>query len=410
MNQLRWQQAVPTGIADALIWIWFLQTAYLSRFTDQAPLMRDFSQSLPFLATGIAVAINVILMGTRWNAIPMWYRMACSIGSTIFTGCLLITNIFIGLDPTVSVIIYSLFVVFYCGSQILRTETLAKSPNFRTLMLSLVVSLLTYYGVSALLLLLPLAAYNLVVTILPLALLYRTLRPLQLPLKNSSPTQSFFNIPTLLLVLFGISGGLITSTGGSNPAITLTGLFSMPDPMHLIMVLANLGLGILAATAANAPRGMYFAFMNLIWMAGTYLGAALLHVLPPIPTTVLMILAGTIGLAIIVSFLIDRKMWLGKEDYEAGKEPPKEEQSQEEYAEVSSASKPLEDKVSKLAEENNLTRRESEILKLLLEGRSVPIICDRLIISEGTARTHVKHIYQKLEVHNRQELLDLAEK
>lgn len=442
MDSLKWQQAIPTGIADALIWVWFLQTAYLSRFTDQVAIMRELSNSLPFLATGIAVAANVFLMAARWNAIPTWYRMICGIGSAVFTGGLLLTNLFGGLDSTAGILVYSLFVIFYCGSQVLRTETLAKSPNSRTLMLTLIVSFLAYYCVSATLLVLPLAAYNLAVTALPLALLYRTLRPLSTPIskipESHSFIQSFFNIPTLLLILFGISGGLITSTGGSNPAITLTGLFSMPDPMHLVMVLANLGLGILAATAVDARRGMYFAFMNLIWMAGTYLGAFLLHVMPPIPTAALMVLAGVIGLAIIVSFLIDRKMWLGKENGEDSFEDttalphentlPNSKEMMDAESDCPASptletarctvpagekiivepEKPVE-KVSALAQGKRLTRREREILELLLEGRSVPIICERLVISEGTARTHVKHIYQKLGVHNRQELLDLAE-
>lgn len=443
MDSLKWQQAIPIGIADALIWVWFLQTAYLSRFTDQVVLMRELSNALPFLATGIAVVVNVLLMTTRWNAVPAWYRMACGIGSAAFTGALLLTDLFGGLDSIAGIIVYSLFVVFYCGSQILRTETLAKSPNSRTLMLALIVSFLTYYGISALLLILPLAAYNLAVTALPLALLYRTLRPLSTKAasqagENHAPIRSFINAPTLLLILFGISGGLITSTGGSNPAITLTGLFSMPDPMHLVMVLANLGLGILAAAAVNARRGMYFAFMNLIWMAGTYLGAFFLRVMPPIPTAALMVLAGAIGLAIIVSFLIDRKMWLGKENEESAFEdttalPHKTILPNNEDMMAAKSNFPISptpetairavpagkeiivepekpvDKVSALTQGKELTRREREIPELLLEGRSVPIICERLVISEGTARTHVKHIYQKLGVHNHQELLDLAE-
>lgn len=442
VNSLKWQQAIPTGIADALIWVWFLQTAYLSRFTDQVAIMRELSNSLPFLATGIAVAVNVFLMAARWNAIPAWYRMACGIGSAAFTGGLLLTDLFGRLDSIAGILVYSLFVIFYCGSQILRTETLAKSPNSRTLMLTLIISFLAYYCVSALLLVLPLAAYNLAVTVLPLALLYRTLRPLSTPTskipESHSFIQSFFNIPTLLLILFGISGGLITSTGGSNPAITLTGLFSMPDPMHLVMVLANLGLGILAAASVSARRGMYFAFMNLIWMTGTYLGAFLLQIMSSIPTAAWMVLAGAIGLAIIVSFLVDRKMWLGKDGpvscleensrdrlikalngpHENGfdKDRPSLQVSENEsvltsefLTELEEPKKPV-DKVSALTQGKELTRREREILELLLEGRSVPIICERLVISEGTARTHVKHIYQKLDVHNRQELLDLVEK
>ena len=63
----------------------------------------------------------------------------------------------------------------------------------------------------------------------------------------------------------------------------------------------------------------------------------------------------------------------------------------------------------KLAQEYGLTRRECEILGLLVRGRSKAHIAEAFIISENTVRGHVKHIYAKLGIHNKQELLDLFE-
>ena len=63
----------------------------------------------------------------------------------------------------------------------------------------------------------------------------------------------------------------------------------------------------------------------------------------------------------------------------------------------------------KLAEQYGLTRREFEILGLLVRGRSKAHIAEAFIISENTVRGHVKHIYAKLEIHNKHELLDLFE-
>ena len=45
---------------------------------------------------------------------------------------------------------------------------------------------------------------------------------------------------------------------------------------------------------------------------------------------------------------------------------------------------------------------------LLARGRSVPYIRDELVISKETAATHAKHVYAKLGVHSRQELIDLV--
>ncbi|WP_251231435.1 helix-turn-helix transcriptional regulator [Adlercreutzia aquisgranensis] len=55
-----------------------------------------------------------------------------------------------------------------------------------------------------------------------------------------------------------------------------------------------------------------------------------------------------------------------------------------------------------------LTNREAEILHMLLEGRSRPYIRDTLYVSISTVDTHVRHIYAKVGVHNKQDLIDLS--
>ena len=48
-----------------------------------------------------------------------------------------------------------------------------------------------------------------------------------------------------------------------------------------------------------------------------------------------------------------------------------------------------------------LTDREIEVLKLIAEGLSNPEIAEKLFLSVGTVKTHVKHIYGKLNVDDR---------
>ncbi|MEG0461497.1 helix-turn-helix transcriptional regulator [Gordonibacter sp.] len=55
-----------------------------------------------------------------------------------------------------------------------------------------------------------------------------------------------------------------------------------------------------------------------------------------------------------------------------------------------------------------LTSREAEVLSLLMEGRNGPQISEQLHVSENTVKSHIRHIYTKLNVHDRQELLDLV--
>lgn len=56
-----------------------------------------------------------------------------------------------------------------------------------------------------------------------------------------------------------------------------------------------------------------------------------------------------------------------------------------------------------------LTKREAEILEHIARGYSVSHIAEELVISENTVRTHSKHIYTKLDVHKRQEILDIID-
>lgn len=61
------------------------------------------------------------------------------------------------------------------------------------------------------------------------------------------------------------------------------------------------------------------------------------------------------------------------------------------------------------AESQGLTPRQTEVLGCLATGRSSAYIAKQLNISENTAKAHVSKIYEKLNVHSRDELLDLLE-
>ncbi len=62
---------------------------------------------------------------------------------------------------------------------------------------------------------------------------------------------------------------------------------------------------------------------------------------------------------------------------------------------------------SQISEKHGLTRRETEVLVLLAEGRNEPYIEDVLGISRTTVKTHITHIYRKVGVSSRQGLLDV---
>ncbi len=63
-----------------------------------------------------------------------------------------------------------------------------------------------------------------------------------------------------------------------------------------------------------------------------------------------------------------------------------------------------------LAVRYGISAREREIVELLLRGRNVPYICDELFIAKSTVETHVKHVYSKLGISSRQQLIDIVER
>ena len=65
---------------------------------------------------------------------------------------------------------------------------------------------------------------------------------------------------------------------------------------------------------------------------------------------------------------------------------------------------------SRLAEDKTLTAKEIDLIEKILNGKSRKEIADELHISENTVKTHLKHIYEKLEVANKQELLTFLHK
>lgn len=61
-----------------------------------------------------------------------------------------------------------------------------------------------------------------------------------------------------------------------------------------------------------------------------------------------------------------------------------------------------------MAQTYGLSNREREVLAYLLDGRSQPYIRDELAISTSTVDTHVRHIYKKVGVNSKQDLIDLS--
>ncbi|WP_303202972.1 helix-turn-helix transcriptional regulator [Raoultibacter timonensis] len=65
-------------------------------------------------------------------------------------------------------------------------------------------------------------------------------------------------------------------------------------------------------------------------------------------------------------------------------------------------------KCRELAKQYDLTTREEEILLLLCLGKKPAAIEEELYVAKSTVKTHIKHIYQKMGLHSREELFELV--
>lgn len=70
--------------------------------------------------------------------------------------------------------------------------------------------------------------------------------------------------------------------------------------------------------------------------------------------------------------------------------------------------KAMRERIGAFVEEYGLTPRESEVALYTVQGFSCAYIADKLVVSNSTVRFHQQNVYRKLEVHSRNELIELV--
>ncbi len=83
--------------------------------------------------------------------------------------------------------------------------------------------------------------------------------------------------------------------------------------------------------------------------------------------------------------------------------------------EISKGGAPMSSKIARMVIDNfhvnpnsPLTKRETEILQLIAEGKTYTQISEQLFISKETSKTHIKNIYAKLQVKCKSEAIAKA--
>ena len=166
-------------------------------------------------------------------------------------------------------------------------------------------------------------------------------------------------------------------------------------------MVAGIILWCMIADSANDTKlpstllfGLALACTNAAQLAGTaigFLNAETLKQGDLVLTTVALV---SVYLLLMAALLLFKDKRLASDDDEPAAQLTPEEA--------------LASRCDEIAADHQFTPRETEIFKLLAQGYTMPVISEKLFVSENTVKSHVKSIYQKLGIHVRSELIDLV--
>lgn len=214
---------------------------------------------------------------------------------------------------------------------------------------------------------------------------------------------------------------------------TLLYRLSLPFMVAGLLLLAWLHTGSVAATMLTNASNIgfeLFIFLALaqvcfrydidgVWMfsivlaassvataLGRLAGAAFIQSFPAgspeANLTVALVVVGLVALSVL--FVNDRIV-----SRTFGTEPNRHATAEESAHATMSYYEELVWRCQRIARNYGLTHREEEVLELLVQGFSNARIEESLVISRSTTKTHIRHLYEKLGVHSREEARAIVE-
>jgi DNA-binding CsgD family transcriptional regulator len=197
-----------------------------------------------------------------------------------------------------------------------------------------------------------------------------------------------FELPYRLVLLLGVVSTLLLVLPENPPVISYA--LSMTAYLCLAVTLWTTTISFCRRFPAQITR--IIGLVVAAWMAGPLVGAQLNHelfIMGRLPSQELSAVLGVCLMLLVYSFV---------------------------YRESDIAETTMEgragafgEKCAQVSWRYNLTERESEILVHLARGRDATWIQEELCLSHSTVSTHRQHIYEKLGVHSRQDLIDMVE-
>ncbi|WP_165248928.1 response regulator transcription factor [Adlercreutzia sp. ZJ141] len=189
-------------------------------------------------------------------------------------------------------------------------------------------------------------------------------------------------------------------------------------------------MNVISAICTNASLSFFVLFaitllcsiayrynVNPLWLLGFAEAMKILgSVLGLVVGTVFMVDALPVNIQLftdilVVVLVVLFMIFLSDKDYRGtwGSVPVNADETSAVGAHGQSYFEALLDACAHMAHQYGLTRREEEVVFLLAQNKSLQSIEDELCITTGTAKSHCHHIYTKMGVHKRQELIGLIE-
>ncbi len=168
------------------------------------------------------------------------------------------------------------------------------------------------------------------------------------------------------------------------------------DVSSFFFQLAMLMVAYQICVGFNLSSVAVFGCGRAIWAAGALAGIAVERFLRGgVPVEAVQLLPVVLGLAVAVSFAF---VFTDRDCVRVLASVP-----------VEAYAPRFKTQCVRLAERNGVSERELEVMVLTAKGRSATRIAEDLGVTTATVNTHIHHVYQKLGVHSRQQLMDLIE-
>ena len=208
--------------------------------------------------------------------------------------------------------------------------------------------------------------------------------------------------PALLLILLGL---FVVAIQANPEGATLTFLTDVIQVDELFAHLLFWAVTAAALEVLNVPSYRVIGFAAALY-AGTSIAWVILLSRASIVVTLLVMLS---TYALVVGILYSS--WFSARRHTDGEPGGENRLSGDAHAKAGDADAPLAKTIADtcltMAQRYGLSPRETEVFVLLAQGRTRAFIQDELVLSGSTVNTHVSHIYVKMDVHDRQEMMDL---